>query len=303
MLDRQDWLQEEILRLKREKDILILAHNYQIPEVQDIADFVGDSLELSLQAANTQRTRIVFCGVYFMAETARILSRKPVLMPVESAGCPLANMATAEALRQWRVEHPQAAVVAYINSSAAVKALSDIVCTSANALKIVQTVPQNEVIFLPDQGLGSWIAEQTNKQLWLWPGFCPTHYHLVPNDLARARQLHPLAKVLVHPECRHEVRALADAVLGTGGMLRLVHTDPAKAFIIGTEEGLLHRLRKENPGKEFFLASTLLLCPNMKKTDLASLHRCLAENCTQIEVPSEVEEGARRALERMLSIS
>jgi quinolinate synthase len=157
MQDRQDWLREEILRIKQEKDVLILAHNYQIPEVQDIADFVGDSLELSLHAASTARARIVFCGVYFMAETARILSRKPVLMPVESAGCPLANMATAEALCKWKAEHPQAAVVAYINSSAAVKALSDIVCTSANALKIVQSVPQDEVIFLPDHGLGSWI--------------------------------------------------------------------------------------------------------------------------------------------------
>lgn len=302
MSEAPEFLRERILRLKREKDALILAHNYQLPEIQDVADFVGDSFDLSLKAAKTDQSIIVFCGVYFMAEVATILSDKKVYMPVLTAGCPLANMADEKALKQMKTKHPQAAVVAYINSSAGVKALSDIVCTSANALKVVESLVEEEIIFLPDQALGSWVAEQTKKKIVLWPGFCPTHYRLIAQDIQKARELHPEAKVLVHPECRREVRELADAVLGTGGMLRYVQQDVARQYIIGTEEGLIYRLKKENPNKEFYLASPLLLCPNMKKTDLDSLVHCLEDGTGEITVSPGVKVNARRALQRMINL-
>ncbi len=302
MRDEQAGFTSEILRLKKEKGALLLAHNYQLPEVQDVADFVGDSLELSLAAQRSSEPLIVFCGVYFMAEVAAILSGKRVLMPVPEAGCPLAAMAGVEALAKARLERPNAAVVTYINSTAELKAASDWICTSANAVRVVEAVPEEEILFLPDQGLGSWVAEQTRKTIRLWPGFCPTHFRLLPVDILRARRLYPEALVLVHPECRPEVRRLADQVLGTGGMLRFAHQDAATEFIIGTEEGLLHRLRKENPGKRFYLASPLLVCPNMKMTDLASLRRCLIEESGQVTVPLQWEAGARRALERMMEV-
>jgi quinolinate synthase len=303
MYDGHLGLVPEILRLKEEKRALILAHNYQLPEIQDVADFVGDSLELSLQAERSSSPLIVFCGVHFMAEVAAILSRKRVLMPVPEAGCPLAAMATPDALTLARVEHPRAAVVTYINSSVELKASSEWICTSANALRVVEAVPEEEILFLPDQGLGSWVAEQTRKKVWLWPGFCPTHFRLLPADIHKARRDHPQAKILVHPECRPEVRQLADEVLGTGGMLRYARTDVSLEYVIGTEEGLLHRLRKENPGKRFHLASPLLVCPNMKMTDLAALHHSLTEESGEVFVPRQWEEGARRALERMLAVA
>ncbi len=295
-------LTERILRLKQEKDALVLAHNYQLPEIQDAADFVGDSLDLSLKAAKTDCSIIVFCGVYFMAETAQILSNKRVYMPVITAGCPLANMADQRSLEKMKAKHSLAAVVAYINSSASIKAMADIVCTSANALKVVESLVEDEIIFLPDQALGGWVAEQTRKKILLWPGFCPTHYRLVEQDIRRARELHPTAKVLVHPECRREVRDLADAVLGTGGMLRFVERDRAKEYIIGTEEGLIYRLKKENPHKDFYLASPLLLCPNMKKTDLGSLRRCLEEGTGEIIISQDIKLRAERALRRMINL-
>ncbi|MGB9875378.1 MAG: quinolinate synthase NadA [bacterium] len=303
MVKNQESWKEKILALKEEKGALILSHNYQLPEIQDVADFVGDSLELSLEAQKTDRDLIVFCGVYFMAEVARILSGKRVLMPVLTAGCPLANMATREAVLRMKEEHPKAAVVTYINSSAEVKAVSDVICTSANALKIVEKVPQEEIIFVPDQGLGGWVKEHTNKIVHLWPGFCPTHYRIMAEDIMKARSAHPEAKVLVHPECRPEVRRLADQVLGTGGMLRFVRSDSASSYIIGTEEGLLYRLRKENPQKQFFLASPLLLCPNMKKTDAAALYECLRNETGEIKVPEEIASQARRSLLLMLELT
>ena len=303
MLENQDSWKEKILTLKEKKKALILAHNYQLPEVQDIADFVGDSLELSLRAQSADREFIVFCGVYFMAEVARILSGKRVLMPVLSAGCPLADMATKDAVLRMREQYPKAAVVTYINSSAQVKAVSDVICTSANALKIVEAVEQDEIIFVPDQGLGGWVQEHTAKKVHLWPGFCPTHFRVLPEDLVRARAAHPDAKILVHPECRPEVRRLADQVLGTGGMLRFVKADSASSYIIGTEEGFLHRLRKENPQKEFFLASPLLLCPNMKKTDASAVYECLKNEMGEINIPEEIAAEARKSLLRMLELT
>lgn len=303
MAENQELWKEEILSLKEKKGALILAHNYQIPEVQDVADFVGDSLELSLQAQKTDRDLIVFCGVYFMAEVARILSGKRVLMPVRGAGCPLANMASKEKVLKMKEQFPRSAIVTYINSSAEVKAISDVICTSANALRIVELIPQEEVIFVPDQGLGGWVKENSRKTVHLFPGFCPTHFRLMAVDILKARALHPEAKVLVHPECRPEVRKLADQVLGTGGMLKFAKKDPAGSFIIGTEEGLIYRLKKENPEKEFFLASPLLLCPNMKKTDAVALLNCLKDETGEVEVPMEVASRARKSLLRMLELS
>lgn len=300
--NKEPW-KEEILALKEKKKALILSHNYQLPEIQEVADFVGDSLELSLEAQKTDRDLIVFCGVYFMAEVAKILSGKRVLMPVLTAGCPLADMATKEKVRLMKKEHPNAAVVAYINSSAEVKAVSDVICTSANALKIVERIPQKEIIFVPDQGLGSWVKEHTDKEVYLWPGFCPTHFRLMAADIQRARSLHPEAKVLVHPECRPEVRNLADQVLGTGGMVRFVRNDSSSSYIIGTEEGMLYRLKKEAPGKQFFLASPLLLCPNMKKTEASALYRCLKEETGEIDVPEKIALLAQRSLLKMLELS
>lgn len=302
-MDNHEIWKEEILALKEKKGALILSHNYQLPEIQDLADFVGDSLELSLQAQRTDRDLIIFCGVYFMAEVAKILSGKRVLMPVITAGCPLANMARKEAVLRLKKEHPRAALVTYINSSAEVKAISDVICTSATALKIVEKLPDDEIIFVPDQGLGSWVKEQTAKTVHLWRGFCPTHFRIMEEDILKARASHPEAKVLVHPECRPEVRGLADGIMGTGGMLRFVKSDDAPSYIIGTEEGLLYRLRKENPKKQFFLASSLSVCPNMKKTDLAALLDCLKNESGEIEVPPEIAEGARRSLLRMIELT
>jgi quinolinate synthase len=303
MIENKESWKEEILTLKEKKGALILSHNYQLPEIQEVADFVGDSLELSLEAKKTERKLIVFCGVYFMAEVAKILSGKKVLMPVLTAGCPLANMATREAVLRMKEEHPRAAVVTYINSSAEVKAVSDVICTSANALKIVESVPEKEIIFVPDQGLGSWVKEHTDKLVYLWPGFCPTHFRIMAADIQKARSLHPGAKVLVHPECRPEVRNLADQVLGTGGMVRFVKNDTSSSYIIGTEEGMLHRLRKEAPGKQFFLASPLLLCPNMKKTDASALYQCLKEETGEVEVREDIALLARKSLLRMLELT
>lgn len=303
MVKNQDFYKEEILSLRKKKRALILAHNYQIPEIQDVADFVGDSLELSLKAQQTDRDLIVFCGVYFMAEVAMILSGKRVLMPVTSAGCPLANMASKEKVLKMKEEFPESAIVTYINSSAEVKAISDVICTSANALRIVEKIPQEEIIFVPDQGLGSWVKENSRKTVHLFPGFCPTHFRLMAEDILKVKAMHPEAKVLVHPECRSEVRKLADQVLGTGGMLKFVKNDPSTSYIIGTEEGLVYRLKKENPGKEFYLASPLLLCPNMKKTDASSLLNCLKDETGEVEVPEEIASLARRSLLRMLELS
>jgi quinolinate synthase len=265
MEDRNAKLKEEILHLKKERKAIILAHNYQLGEVQDIADFVGDSLELSQKAAEADAEVIVFCGVRFMAETASILCpEKKVLLPDINAGCPMADMITAEGLRQKKREHPGAIVVCYVNSPAEVKAESDICCTSANAVRVVEKLDAPEILFVPDQYLGHYVSTKTDKKIALWPGFCPTHVMIQPKNITQVRQEYPQAKVVVHPECRPEVIDLADEVFSTGGLCKYANRSEVKEVIVGTEIGIIHRLRKENPGKRFIPISEQAICPNMK---------------------------------------
>jgi quinolinate synthase len=296
---------EEILRLKRERNAIILAHNYQLGEVQDIADFVGDSLELSQKAARTDAAVIVFCGVNFMAETASILCPdKRVLLPDIHAGCPMADMITAEGLRQKKEEHPNAMVVCYVNSTAEVKAESDVCCTSANAINIVKRLPEGrEILFVPDQYLGHYISTQTGREMILWPGFCPTHTRIKDQDIIRLKQEHPQAKVVVHPECRPDVIALADEVLSTGGICRYARNTTAADVIVGTELGILHRLRKENPDKRFIPASEQAVCPRMKLITLENVLWSLEEMGPEVKVPEEIRLRAKAAVDRMLEVA
>ncbi len=302
MADSNEELIRQILSLKKGKNAIILSHNYQLGEVQDIADFVGDSLELSQQAAKTNADVIVFCGVHFMAETASILCPdKTVLLPELHAGCPLANMITPQRLREKKKEHPGAVVICYINSSAAVKAESDICCTSANAVRLVEKVPPGkEIMFVPDQYLGSFVAAKTGREMILWPGYCPTHARIQPQDILRLKAEYPQAKVIVHPECRAEVAALADAVLSTGGMIRFARETEAKEIIIGTEIGIIHRLKKENPGKRFIPASEQAVCPRMKLITLETILWSMESMAYQVKVPERIRLKAKRAVDRML---
>ncbi len=302
-MESKNSLAEKILSLKKERKAVILAHNYQVGEVQDIADFVGDSLELSQNAARTDADVIVFCGVHFMAETAYILSpTKKVLLPDINAGCPMANMITAEKLRARKGELPGVPVVCYVNSSAEVKAESDICCTSANAVKVVQSLDAPEILFVPDQYLGQYVASKTGKKFHFWPGFCPTHMRIQPQDIINAKQKHPDAKVIVHPECRPEVIALADEVLSTGGMIRFARQTEAREIVVGTEVGLIHRLNKENPDKTFFPASEQAVCPNMKLITLEKVLWSLEEMAPEVTVPEDIRIRAKRAVDRMLGI-
>lgn len=295
--------EQRIRKLAKEKNAVILAHNYQRPEVQDIADFVGDSLELSLLARDTKASVVVFCGVNFMAETAKILSpQKTILLPEAHAGCPLADMISPSQLEELKRQHPKAPVVCYINSSIETKILADVCCTSANGLKIVTSLPEEEVIFVPDEGLGSWIAEQTTKKVVLFPGHCPTHYLITPDDFSKARAKFPGVKTIVHPECPKKIRDLSDLVAGTGGMIRLSRELPDQQFLIGTEEGMIHRLKKACPDKEFILLSNRLYCPNMKKTTLSSIERALTENQYEIEVPQDQILKVKSMIDRMFEI-
>lgn len=297
---------KKIERLKEQRRAVILAHNYQIGEVQDIADFIGDSLDLSRKAAETDAKVIVFCGVHFMAETAAILSPdKTVLLPDETAGCPLANMVNAEQLAREKKKHPQATVLTYINSTAAVKAASDWCCTSANAHKLVETALKevNEILFVPDKYLGSYVASKTGKNFILWNGWCPTHVKIRPEDIAERRKEHPHAKVVVHPECIPEVIALSDEVLSTGGMVHYAKTSLAKEIVVGTEVGIIYRLKKENPDKEFYPATEQAVCPNMKLINLEKILWALEEMKPQVTVPSEIARKARKAIDRMLSVT
>ena len=289
------------LRVKH--NAVILAHNYVIGEVQDIADFVGDSLELSIKAAATQAPVIVFCGVSFMAETAKLLAPNSiVLLPEVSAGCPMADMASAEAVQALRKEHPEAVFVAYVNTTAAVKAEVDICCTSANAEKIVAAIPEDkEIVFLPDQNLGGNVMKNLNRKMILFPGYCPTHHRIDPEQIAAMRKQYPEAPIVVHPECPVEVTALADAALSTGGMLKYVKDSPAKQIVIGTESGIIHRLRKENPDKEFIALAPAPRCMNMKKITLESVLKCLEEMQTPVELPQALIERARQPIDRMLA--
>lgn len=303
MANSDDLLVKKIMELKKKRHAVILAHNYQVGEVQDIADYVGDSLGLSQQAAATEADVIVFCGVDFMAETAAILSPdKLVLLPDTEASCPMAAMITAEELRAEKEKHPGAPAVCYVNTTADVKAECDYCCTSANALKVVETVPSEEIIFAPDKYLGHYISTQTDKKLILWNGFCPTHVKITANGIQELRREHPEAKVVVHPECTPEVIAEADAVESTTGICRYAGTTDAKELIIGTEVGILHRLRKENPDKVFYPASELAVCPNMKLTTLEKVLWSLEDQVYQITVAKDVAERALGAIRRMLEI-
>lgn len=296
-------LKDRIRQLKEKRKAIILAHNYQIPEVQEVADLRGDSFALSKAAAETDAEVIVFCGVHFMAESAAILSPdKTVLLPEILAGCPLADTITVEALREKKRQYPGVPVVCYVNSSATVKAESDICCTSANAVKVVESLDSPRVLFVPDRNLGHFVARQTKKEVILWKGVCVTHNRVRVEDVVRARQLHPEAKVVVHPECIPEVVAMADHVAGTGGIIRYVKESPADTFIIGTEMGMIYRLEMEAPGKKFYLLSPGLVCPNMKFTDLEKVVRALEEMKYHITVPADIAGRARLALERMLAV-
>ncbi|MFC2003684.1 quinolinate synthase NadA [Chloroflexota bacterium] len=302
MKDDRD-LVEEILRLKEQKQAVILAHNYQPGEIQDIADFVGDSLELSRNAAKTDAEVIVFCGVHFMAETAYILCPdKIVLLPDINAGCPMANMITAERLRARRRELPDAAVVCYVNSSADVKAESDVCCTSANAVTVVENLDAKEILFVPDQYLGHYVSTKTNKKMFLWPGYCPTHMKILPEHIIGLKQKYPRAKAIVHPECRTEVIALADEALSTGGMCRYAWRENVNEMIVGTEVGIIHRLKKENPGKEFIPASEQAVCPNMKLITRQKILTSLEEMAPEVKVPEEIRLKAKAAVDKMLAV-
>jgi quinolinate synthase len=295
---------QQIRALKEERKAVILAHNYQLPEVQDIADFVGDSLGLARKASELQPEVILFCGVHFMAETAAILCPdSTVLMPDSNAGCPMANMINVRQLRNLKAKHPQAVVVCYVNSSAAVKAESDYCCTSSNASSVMEAIPEDrEVIFVPDKYLGSWAARQTSRKVILWEGYCPTHVRILPEHILAQKKRHPRALVLAHPECLTEVSEMADVVTSTSGMVRFCRESPAEEFIIATEIGILHQLKTNSPEKEFYPATELADCPNMKLNNLEKMLWALEDMSPQMTVPEEIAERAKLAIDRMVSI-
>jgi quinolinate synthase len=297
-------LLDEIRELKEQRKAVILAHNYQLPEIQDLADFCGDSLGLSIQAAKTNAETIVFCGVRFMAETAKILSPdKLVLLPDRWAGCPMADMIDAEQLRGLKQKYPDALVVCYVNSTADVKAESDYCCTSANAVAVVRSLPADRpIIFVPDQHLGQFVEERTGRDLILWPGYCPTHVFISEEDIKKAKGQYPDAVVIAHPECSEPVKKLADALLSTGQMLKYVVHSPARRFIVATEVGMIHPLKKARPDAEYIAAGARGVCPNMKKITLEKVLASLASLQFQIEVPEEIRRRAAGALQRMVEI-
>ena len=300
----QTQLSEEIKQLKEERKAVILAHNYQLPEIQDTADFLGDSLGLSQQAAATEAEVIIFCGVHFMAETAKLLSpEKTVLMPDPSAGCPMADMITPESLREFRQPYPDAPVVSYVNTTAEVKAESDICCTSSNAVRVVESLEEQTILFTPDANLGEWVQEQLpDKELIIYPGHCHVHVNIRPEMISELKQEHPRAVVMAHPECIKEVRDMADVVTSTGGMVRFARESDARQIIVGTEQGLCYPLRQENPEKTFYEIKAAL-CPNMKKTTLPKLAACLREMSGEITIPPDIAEQARASVERMVAVS
>lgn len=326
MTDKEK-IKQQILELKEQRNAIILAHNYQRDEVQEIADHTGDSLELSRTAATIECEVIVFCGVHFMAESASILSPdKTVLLPEIAAGCPMADMITVGEPRNLRTQfpgyqftggyrypadftlkdikklHPGVPVVAYVNTTADVKAESDICCTSANSVRIVDSLDSDRVICIPDRNLSAWIARNTKKEVIAWDGFCHVHDRVSPDDVHHARLQHPDALLLVHPECRIEVCDMADHVTSTSGMLRFARSSDAREFIIGTETGLLYRLRKDNPDKVFHPLRKDMVCPNMKKTTLNSVLHAMQTMTYKIKVPEETRIPAQRALDRMLAV-
>jgi quinolinate synthase len=325
MTSRLTALRDQILRFKDEKRALILSHNYQRDEVQEIADFVGDSLELSRIAATRDCDMIVFCGVHFMAESASILSPgKTVLLPEPEAGCPMADMIRVDAprpvrksfpgfpeppayvyppefsLRDMKKQYPGVPVVAYVNTTAEIKAESDICCTSANVVRVIESLPGDSVICVPDKNLSMWAARNTKKEVIAWDGYCNVHERVTLEDIERARREHPHAVLMAHPECRIEVLEKADHVTSTSGMLRYALASKDKEFVVGTEIGLLHRLRRENPGKTFYPLRNDMVCPNMKKTTLQSVLKAFEENVHVVKVPEHIRIPAKRALDRML---
>jgi len=304
-MDEMIVFSEEIARLKKAKNAVILAHNYQVEDVQLCADFLGDSLELSRKAAETTQAVIVFAGVKFMAETAKILSPgKKVLLPRLDAGCPMADMITVDDLREMKKRYPGAPVVTYVNSSVEIKAESDVCCTSANAVQVVAHIPAREIIFVPDENLGNYVQKMVPaKKLFLFEGFCYVHNRIKEEEIIEMRARYPQARVIVHPEVRPEVAALADEVLSTSGMLKYVSRSAQKEFIVATEQGLLERMKRENPGKIFYPALTPKICSNMKRTTLKDVYDSLNEDKYEISVDPLVAGKALQALEEMLKFA
>jgi quinolinate synthase len=302
LLDEQA-IAEQVLKVKRERNAVILVHNYQRPEVQAIADFTGDSLGLSREAARTQAEVIVFCGVHFMAETAYILSPdRLVLLPEMRAGCPMADMADAEDVSRVHSEHPGAMVVSYVNTTAAVKAVSDYCCTSANAVKVVEAVEADEILFVPDRNLADYVASQVDKKIIPWDGYCPTHDEITPEQIMSALEEHPNAEVMAHPECRPEVLALAHHVRSTSGMLRVPEVSKADEFIVATESYMLYPLSKAAPDKKFYSLPGEPICPNMKLTTLSKVLWALQTLEPRVTVPEDIRVRALKAVERMLAL-
>ncbi|MBN1389246.1 MAG: quinolinate synthase NadA [Candidatus Thermoplasmatota archaeon] len=295
--------QQRIRELAREKDVIILAHNYQVPEVQDIADIIGDSLVLAMKATKAKQSVILFCGVDFMAESAKALSpEKKVIHPVPGAQCPMAHMVDVESLERFKEQHPGASVVAYVNTTAEIKAHSDICCTSANAVKVVASLPEGEVIMVPDTNLGAYVQSQLpDKKVLLWPGYCHVHQNITVEQIEAEKAKHPDALVIVHPECTMDVIELADRVASTEGMLRFAVESESREFIIGTEEGLAYRLSNEVPGKVFHRLETAI-CPNMKKIRLEDVLKALEDMGPEIYLDPAIIEGNRLPLERMLAV-
>ncbi|MBI2930298.1 MAG: quinolinate synthase NadA [Planctomycetes bacterium] len=306
MTDEKQEIVADILRLKKERNAVILAHNYQRGEIQDVADFLGDSLGLTQQAARTKAEVIVFCGVHFMAETAAIMNPdKRVIIPDKEAGCSLASMISAESLRRWKEEHPGAVAVTYINCTAEVKAESDYICTSTNALKVVEAIPPDrEILFAPDQFLGTYLQEKTGRKMHLWPGYCHVHNRIKTDEIVRLKAEHPRAEFVMHPECGclTSCMPLADKVASTEGIVKHVGRSPREEFIIGTDAGILHRLRKENPRKTFFPAAEEATCEFMRLNTLEKLLWSLEDLEVKVVVPEEIARKARRAIQRMLEV-
>jgi len=297
-------LQDDIRRKKQEKDVVILAHYYQRPEIQEIADFVGDSLELSRVAASAPQGTILFCGVKFMAETAKILSPdKLVLTPYPLAGCLLADMAEPRQVEEAKKANPDAKVVAYVNVYAEIKALADIICTSANARKVMEKMEGEKIIFIPDRNLGAFHARaMRGKEIHLWQGYCPVHQRIVPPSIERVKKGHPNALVIVHPECPPEMTQEADFVGSTSQLIRFAQESEEKQFIVGTEEGILHQMKKKAPGKEFLLPDPIPFCDQMKMITLERVHKALEEDIYPVEVEEDVRVKAERAIRRMLEL-
>ena len=295
----------KIDKLKKEKNAVVIAHNYQRDEIQEIGDYRGDSLALAQAAVKTKAKIIVFCGVHFMAESAAIINpEKKVLLPVKEAGCPLADMITVEKLVEKKKLYPDAAIVCYVNSAAEIKAESDVACTSSNAVEIVKALPNKRIIFVPDKYLGMYVQSQVpDKEIILWEGFCPTHMRLSEEDIILAKKGHPEAEFLAHPECNPKVLNLADEVCSTGGMFKHVKNSTKKEFIIGTESGMLYGLNRENPDKKFYMPTTHLLCANMKLTTLGWVLHALEREVYEIRVPEEIAKKAKKSLIKMLELS